>query len=122
MGAASCVAGHLWDPGGGTKLPSSQRRLRTTKLKSEALDRPKSRNVWERAPRAWCEASARAHSANHGPTWLQPARPIGGPEPHPRSLHSEPEPLGSIQPYHVPTTEPRCPWPVTGTEGQPTRL
>lgn len=121
-GAASCVPGRLWDPGGGTKLPSSQRRLPTTKLKSEASDRPKSRNVGERAPGARCEASDRAHSASHGPTWLQPARPTGGPEPHPGSLHSEPEPLGSIQPYHVPTTEPRCPRPVTGTEGRPTRL
>lgn len=50
MGAASCVPGRLWGPGGGTKLPNSQRRLPTTKLQSEASDSPKSGNTREGAP------------------------------------------------------------------------
>lgn len=50
MGAASCVPGCLWGPGGGTKLPNSQRRLPTTKLQGEASDSPKSGNTGEGAP------------------------------------------------------------------------
>ena len=75
----SRVSGHLWESGGGAKLPNSQRRLPTTKLQSEASDCPKSGNAREGAPGTQSEAAATAHSVTHGPTWLQPARPAGGP-------------------------------------------